>query len=130
MDLFSGEIVAYEMQNRPHFPMVSQMLKKALSKLGPQDRPTLHSDQGWQYKMWTYRGRLASRGLTQSKSRKGNCLDNAAMESFFGTMKAEFFYLNRFDSVEQLQVGIRQYIHCLYERFAARTRGHRCATQV
>ena len=44
-------------------------------------------------------------------SRKGNCLDNAAMESFFGTLKSEFFYLNRFDSLEQLQAGIRQYIH-------------------
>ncbi len=44
-------------------------------------------------------------------SRKGNCLDNAAIESFFGTLKSEFFYLNRFDTIEQLQVGIRQYIH-------------------
>ncbi len=44
-------------------------------------------------------------------SRKGNCLDNAAMESFFGTLRAKFFHLNRFKSVDQLQAGIRQYIH-------------------
>lgn len=44
-------------------------------------------------------------------SRKGNCLDNAAMESFFGTLKAELFYLSKFASIKQLQVGIRQYIH-------------------
>lgn len=49
-----------------------------------------------------YRCQLAKRGLTQSMSRKGNCLDNAAMESFFGTRKSEFFHLNRFDSIEQL----------------------------
>ncbi len=52
-------------------------------------------------------------GLTQSMSRKGNCLDNAAMESFFGTLKAEFFHLNRFESIEPLQAGIRQHI-CYY----------------
>ena len=61
--------------------------------------------------MTAYRRQLAEHGLTQSMSRKGNCLDNAAMESFFGTLKSELFYLNRFDSIEQLQVGIRQYIH-------------------
>ena len=53
---------------------------------------------------------LEEKGLTQSMSRKGNCLDNAAMESFFGTLKSEFYYLNRFDSVEQLRHGIEQYI--------------------
>ncbi|CAM5279060.1 Putative transposase OS=Eoetvoesiella caeni OX=645616 GN=DFR37_1491 PE=4 SV=1 [Eoetvoesiella caeni] len=111
MDLYNGEILAYEMQKRPHFLLVSNMLKKALSALGPQDTPLLHSDQGWPYHMLAYRHELAARGLTQSMSRKGNCLDNAAMESFFGTLKSEFFYLNRFDSIEQLQAGIRQYIH-------------------
>ncbi len=54
---------------------------------------------------------LATHGLTQSMSRRGNCLDNAAMESFFAVLKTEFFYLNRFDSVEQLQNGLRHYIH-------------------
>ena len=55
--------------------------------------------------------KLAERGLTQSMSRRGNCLDNAAMESFFGTLKSEFFRLNKFDSVEQLRQGLRRYIH-------------------
>jgi len=44
-------------------------------------------------------------------SRKGNCLDNAAMESVFGTLKSEFFYLNRFADIEELKVGLRRYIH-------------------
>ena len=111
LDLYNGEIVSYAMQERPHFSLVGSMLKKALAKLTGPDAPLLHSDQGWQYQMPAYQRQLAERGLIQSMSRKGNCLDNAAMESFFGTLKSEFIYLNRFDSIEQLQVGIRQYIH-------------------
>ncbi|MER1944877.1 IS3 family transposase [Castellaniella sp. FW104-7C03] len=111
MDLYNGEIVSYAMQKRPHFSLVGNMLKKALAKLASKDTPLLHSDQGWQYQMPAYRRQLAAQGLTQSMSRKGNCLDNAAMESFFGTLKSEFFYLSCFEDIEQLQAGIRQYIH-------------------
>ena len=111
MDLFNGEIVAYEMNERPLFPLVGNMLKKALSRLTAQEAPMMHSDQGWQYQMEAYRQRLLERGLTQSMSRRGNCLDNAAMESFFGTLKAEYFHLNHFESIEQLQAGIEQYIY-------------------
>lgn len=111
MDLYNGEIVAYETSRRPAFKLVSNMLKKALARLPPAERPVLHSDQGWQYQQAHYRHMLTERSVTQSMSRKGNCLDNAAMESFFGTLKAEFFHLNRFDSIEALQTGIRQYIH-------------------
>jgi putative transposase len=57
-------------------------------------------------------------------SRKGNCLDNAAMESFFGTLKSEFFYLNRFESIEQLQTGIREYIRYYnHERIRTKLKG-------
>jgi len=112
MDLYNGEIVAYEMQERPVYTLVGGMLKKALAKLrGRGPRPLLHSDQGWQYQMAAYRKELADHGLTQSMSRKGNCLDNAAMESFFGTLKSEFFYLNKFVNVEELQSGLHHYIH-------------------
>ena len=111
LDLYNGEIVAYETQESPRMPLVSEMLKKALSKLGNGEAPVLHSDQGWQYQMASYRSQLASQGLTQSMSRKGNCLDNAAMESFFGTLKSEYFYLNKFESVKELETGLREYIH-------------------
>ena len=124
MDLYNGEIVSYTLQQQPHFSLVSSMLKKALAKLSCKDSPLLHSDQGWQYQMPAYQRQLAERGLTQSMSRKGNCLDNAAMESFFGTLKSEFFYLNRFESIEQLQAGIRQYIHYYnHERIRAKLKG-------
>jgi putative transposase len=54
---------------------------------------------------------LREKQTVQSMSRKGNCLDNAAMESFFGTLKSEFFYLNKFKNPEELQMGLKDYIH-------------------
>jgi putative transposase len=111
MDLYNGEIVAYEMSKRPAFELVSSMLKKALAKLGPQDRPLLHSDQGWQYRMPAYQRQLRERQLVQSMSRKGNCLDNAAMESFFAVLKCEFFHLQKFGNVDELRNGLADYIH-------------------
>lgn len=123
LDLYNGEIVAYQMDRRAHLPLVGGMLRKALAKLRGQT-PLLHSDQGWQYQMPAYRRMLAEYGLTQSMSRKGNCLDNATMESFFGTLKTEYFHLNRFNSIEQLQQGIRQYIHDYnHHRIKAKLKG-------
>ena len=110
MDLYNGEIVAYETAKRPLLNMVEKMLMSAFKRLGSSDKPILHSDQGWQYRMPQYRRCLDSRAITQSVSRKGNCHDNASMESFFGTLKSEFFYLNTFSSIEELQVGIDEYI--------------------
>ncbi|OXI87005.1 IS3 family transposase [Burkholderia sp. AU31652] len=111
LDLYNGEIIAYETARRPAFEMVSAMLRKALARLKSHERPLLHSDQGWQYQMPAYRRLLQQRALTQSMSRKGNCLDNAAMESFFGTLKSEFFHLNRFRNLDELQTGLASYIH-------------------
>jgi putative transposase len=82
-----------------------------MTRLNKKDRPVLHSDQGWQYQMPAYQRLLKQRHIDQSMSRKGNCLDNAAMESFFGTLKAELFYLKKFASIEHLQTEIADYIH-------------------
>mgnify|MGYP006146469961 CR=1 FL=1 len=70
-----------------------------------------HSDRGSQYASEEFRSLLAERGVLARMSRKGNCYDNAAMESFFGVLKTEFFYLNKFDSVDALQDGLTEYIH-------------------
>jgi putative transposase len=111
LDLYNGEIVAFETSKRPVFELVSSMLKKALGRLASHERPMLHSDQGWQYRMPAYQRQLEERQLVQSMSRKGNCLDNAAMESFFAVLKSEFFYLNKFDSIDALRDGLANYIH-------------------
>ncbi|RMM10877.1 hypothetical protein ALQ85_200058 [Pseudomonas syringae] len=58
--------------------------RQAFERLRPRDKPILHSDQGWQYRMPIYRRVLSERAVKPSMSRKGNCYDNAAMESFFG----------------------------------------------
>jgi putative transposase len=110
MDLFNREIVAFKMDTRPSYKLVHSMLNSALRKLKPEDRPIVHSDQGWQYRMRAYQETLTERGLVQSMTRKGNCHDNAAMESFFGVLKTEFFYLNQFKSVGQLRRGRTNYI--------------------
>ncbi|WEK28789.1 MAG: IS3 family transposase [Candidatus Pseudomonas phytovorans] len=111
MDLYNGEIIAYETASRPQYSLVGNMLDKALKTLGEKPKLVLHTDQGWQYQQGQYRHQLRSRGVKQSMSRKGNCLDNAAMESFFGTLKSEFFYLKRFESIDELKAGLDEYIH-------------------
>jgi len=124
LDLYNGEIVAWQTARNPSFELVSGMLKKALARLRGSDTPLLHSDQGWQYQMSAWRHTLAMHRVQQSMSRRGNCLDNAAMESFFATLKSEFFRLNRFTSVEQLQAGLRRYIHyCNHERIKLKLKG-------
>ncbi len=110
LDLFNGEIIAFETARRPVYKMIDTMLSTAFKRLSSKDKPILHSDQGWQYRMPAYQAALRSKGLAQSMSRKGNCLDNAAMESFFAVLKTEFFYLNKFTSVDQLEHGIKEYI--------------------
>lgn len=111
MDLYNGEILAYETSNRPSFSLVFNMLKKAAKKCKGTNKPMLHSDQGWHYRIQPYKTALAKYGIKQSMSRKGNCFDNAAMESFFATLKAEYFHLYDFKDVDELNVGLRQYIN-------------------
>ena len=110
LDLCHGELVCYSIGYSANFYMVADMLGKAFEKIPDGSNLILHSDQGWQYQMKRYQYMLRKKGIRQSMSRKGNCLDNAAMESFFGTLKAEFFHLNRFDNIDQLEAGIRRYI--------------------
>jgi putative transposase len=111
LDLFNGEIVAFETARRPVFSMVADMLKQAIAKLSGDEKPMVHSDQGWQYQMPAYQRMLGEMGMVQSMSRKGNCHDNAAMESFFGTLKSELFYLSKFASIDQLERALPEYIH-------------------
>ena len=70
----------------------------------------LHSDQGWQYQNSVFVQALEKHGIKQSMSRKGNCLDNAMMESFFGSMKSELLYLENFESIDQFERALKEYI--------------------
>ena len=111
IDLFNGEIVSYELAERPVFNQVAVMLEKAFKKIPDNTNLTLHSDQGWQYQMKQYQCLLKEKGIKQSMSRKGNCLDNAIIENFFGTLKSELFYLKKYSSIGQLKQEIIEYIN-------------------
>lgn len=111
MDLYNGEIVAHRMARRPVFELVSSTLQVALSRTRCTAELIVHSDQGWHYKMQPYRAMLARRGVKQSMSRKGNCFDNAVIESFFGTLKAEYFHLAAPNSLDALEAGVHDYIN-------------------
>ena len=110
IDLFNGEIICYDISNHQDFKQTTNMLDKAFLKIPDNTKLILHSDQGWQYTMEDYQSRLTAKGITQSMSRKGNCLDNAVIESFFGTLKSELFYYYKFESIEDLKKGIEKYI--------------------
>jgi len=110
LDLYNQEIISYELSERPDFKSVTNMLEKALKTTGNRKSLIMHSDQGWQYQMKQYQTILKQNGIQQSMSRKGNCLDNAVMENFFGTLKSELFYLNKYESITHLKKDINKYI--------------------
>ncbi|URL34732.1 IS3 family transposase [Escherichia coli] len=110
LDLFNGEIVAWETACRPTEELVKRMLNKGLESLAEGEKPLLHSDQGWHYRIKSYQSALADKGLVQSMSRKGNCLDNAVMENFFGHLKEEIYYRRDYRNVEELENAVNEYI--------------------
>lgn len=111
LDLYNGEVIAHAIARRPVYEMVDSMVRKAFAKLKKGDKLIMHSDQGWQYQMATYQKTLKDHKVVQSMSRKGNCHDNAAMESFFGLLKSEMFHLQQYASFEALESAIERYIH-------------------
>lgn len=111
LDLCNGEIIAYTVMNRPVYKLVHDMLEQALVRLQPGDQVVLHSDQGWHYQMKKYQRTLKQHGITQSMSRKGNCLDNAVIENFFGLLKSELLYLQEFESMAHFEQELQDYIH-------------------
>lgn len=110
LDLYNDEIISYSVSRSPNFSQVRDMLNKAFEKIPDNTNLVLHSDQGWHYRMKPYQQALAVKGIRQSMSRKGNCLDNAVMENFFGLLKTELFYLQKFDSIEQFIRELHDYI--------------------
>lgn len=110
IELFNGEIISYNLSESPNFKQVSNMLTDAFKKFDGNTKLTLHSDQGWQYRMAKYKTMLKKKGITQSMSRRGNCYDNAIIENFFGTLKSELFYLKKYATTDELKKDIKEYI--------------------
>ena len=110
LDLFMEDLVSNTISTRPVLGMVISMLEKAFETIPEGTGLILHSDQGWQYQHKQYQRMLESKGIRQSMSRKGNCLDNAVMENFFGLLKSELLYLQNFDSLEHFKTELIDYL--------------------
>lgn len=110
LDLCSSDLVSYTISDRPVLGMVTTMLDKAFEKLPDGTQLILHSDQGWQYQHKQYQRMLQKKGIRQSMSRKGNCLDNAVIENFFGLLKSELLYLQEFRSMEHFKQELVEYL--------------------
>ena len=110
LDLHSSDLVSYTISDRPVLSMVTTMLDKAFEKIPDGTDLILHSDQGWQYQHKQYQRMLREKGIRQSMSRKGNCLDNAVIENFFGVLKSELLYLQKFSSMEHFKQELIEYL--------------------
>ena len=110
LDLHNGYLVSYTISDRPVLGMITSMLEKVFETIPDGTGVILHSDQGWQYQHKKYQYMLRRKGICQSMSRKGNCLDNAVMENFFGLLKSELLYLQKFDSLEHFKQELVDYL--------------------
>ena len=99
-----------------HSQWCYDMIEKAFAQIPDGTNLILHSDQGWQYQMYDYQRRLKEKGIRQSMSRKGNCLDNSVMENFFGLLKSELLYLQDFESVEHFKKELIEYLSWYNEK--------------
>ena len=110
LDLHSSDLISYTISDRPVLSMVTTMLDEAFAKIPAETNLILHSDQGWQYQHKQYQQMLREKGVRQSMSRKGNCLDNAVIENFFGLLKSELLYLQEFRSMEHFKLELIEYL--------------------
>ena len=124
LDMFNGGIISYSVSRSPNMKLISEMLSKAFMKIKNTQGIIFHSDQEWHYQHHTYCSILKQHGILQSMSRKGNCLDNAMAENFFGIMKSELLYPNKFKSGKQFIESLNEYIHYYnYKRIKLRLGG-------
>ena len=111
LDIYNNEIISYSISTSPNFNQTREMLNGLIHKLPANVQPILHSDQGWQYQIKEYQRMLKENNIIQSMSRKGNCLDNSVMENFFGRLKTEMFYGEKFESVNTFIDKLKEYIY-------------------
>ena len=124
MDLYNREIVSYSISLSPDLAQIREMLQGLTEKLPEGATPIFHSDQGWQYQHAEYQRYLKEHNIIQSMSRKGNCMDNGAMENFFGRLKVEMFYGEKFETVDEFVHRLREYIyHWNNERISLKLKG-------
>lgn len=116
MDLYSRRIVGWATDQRMTRELTLAALRMAVVQRAPQPGLVHHSDQGSQYACTDYQMMLKRYGITCSMSRKGNCYDNAAMESFFSSLKREWIFGRTYDTREEATKAIFEYIEVFYNR--------------
>ena len=116
LDLHDQSLISWNLSESPNYAQTVDMLEKAFAQIPDGTNLILHSDQGWQYQMYDYQRRLKEKGIRQSMSRKGNCLDNSVMENFFGLLKSELLYLKEFESVEHFKKELIEYLSWYNEK--------------
>ena len=112
MDAYNDEIISYDISAIPNYAQIINTLNRAFCRFEDLTGLIFHSNQGWQYQMHHYHKALKEKGIIQSMSRKGNCMDNGIMENFFGKMKNEMFYghEHEFKMLDQLKAAMEEYI--------------------
>jgi transposase InsO family protein len=116
LDVFTGRVIGWAMSQILDATLVIAALRMALGQRRPAQTLILHSDRGAQFASAAYRQLLAQHGLVPSMSRKGNCYDNAFIESFFSSLKYELVYHQRFATRAQARTAIFDYIETFYNR--------------
>jgi putative transposase len=125
LDLYDGSIVSYVLGSSNNNPLVFKTLDLALES-NPGATPLLHSDRGFQYTSPAFKRKIDKAEMTRSMSRVGRCIDNGPMEGFWGTLKCEKYYLNKYNTFEELKKDIEKYIHFYnHERLQKRLNGLR-----
>lgn len=114
MDLYSRKIVGWHMSDRMTKELVLQALRQAYGRQQPDGEVLHHSDRGSQYASHDYQKQLQVYSMTGSMSRKGNCYDNACIESFHSIIKKELIYLNKFETRAEAEKSIFEYIEVFY----------------
>lgn len=116
LDLCSRDIVSYTIYDHPVLNIVTEMAENAFHLIPNGTNLILHSDQGWHYQHKQYQRLLQEKGIRQSRSRKGNYLDNAVIENFFYLPKSELLYLQKFNSIEHFKAELIHYLDCYNNR--------------
>lgn len=123
LDLHDGSIVSYVLGHSNNNRLVFKTIDPAIELLNG-DLPLIHSDRGIQYTSHGFKRRIDKAGMTHSMSRVGRCIDNGPMESFWGTLKCEKYYLHKYETFEELSRAIDKYIHFYnHDRYQKRLNG-------
>lgn len=116
IDMHNGEVDGYTLSRHPDLELVISMMRNFIRENEIAQPMILHSDQGWHYQHPNFCKILKDNNITQSMSRKGNCYDNAMMESFFGTMKSELLYTHKFRNEYEFANALSEYVNYYNEK--------------